>query len=651
VRSRPETPRGSRDSLPTPLRRWQRLWLAALALSCAACPDRGVVALSPPVSGWPSEPRHLQPDLTKLDLLFVVDNSRSMADAQLRLFAQIESFVRDLRSPLCADSDALSNGRNCDFVSRDETLVSRGFTDIHVGVISTDLGTPGSMVPGCDDASRGDHGLLNPIRNGFAQRAHLPWAPRRPDAVTAPAGFRPMACNNDPDQFPSFITFCSNGPNTADMTCDVSGMNASTRHPATFSDWFVCNAGLFVNGCGLEQPLEAAWRALIFHDASDRTDNSSPNAGFLRADALHAIIVITDEEDGSARNCDYDEGFSATRGGAACADAKSVYAQSSASWSHEFNLDQRFYRYAPGGPQDPTWSLDRYLDRRSSSSARRWERDFDSISPGHPERLVFAAITGVPLATATRDGRTDWTALLGAPSSRGPDDYDGRDSSASIAGVQPSNGPFSMRAANVDPACEHVVPACRLEGSTYDPGSPCANAQSMAFPARRIVELARRFDELPRCNGAPCRNGLVSSICAQSFAPAFDALARRLRERAVTGCLAPSVPMRTALDGRRFVDCQLLEAQPASVQDCDAARGRVLPASPEDRRYVDENGVGRRQCVVVQRGRIGGLTEDGPGWSFAPAREPSASCAGHIRFAPGSTPLPSTITRLECARR
>ena len=37
--------------------------------------------------------------------------------------------------------------------------------------------------------------------------------------------------------------------------------------------------------------------------------------------------------------------------------------------------------------------------------------------------------------------------------------------------------------------------------------------QYYAWPARRIAEVARRFDESPLCAGAACGNGMVTSIC------------------------------------------------------------------------------------------------------------------------------------------
>ena len=462
----------------------------------------------------------------------VVDNSGSMGDNQANMMAQLGPLVSQLTDPPCISRTMPGGGtpHRCDPMNMDDVLQYPAVRDLHVGVVSTDLGTGGFLVPGCDDSERGDDGRLNPIRNGPALQAHLPWAPRRPNAPTAPAGFRPSACLNDQNQFPNFIKYCSN---TQDASCDVAGPNASTRNLDVFSDWFKCNAGIFISGCGLEQQLESTWRALVQNDARAAPGSMSPNAGFLREGAVLAIVMLTDEEDGSVRQCDNDQGFSMQTGGN-CTDARDVYNLASMDWAHPTNPDLRFYLYNAGDRRDPTWNLNRYYNTAPASAANRWTRDLLSLKPGHPERVVFVAIAGVPLEVPTRPAGgqtvTDWDALLGR-SMDGPDNFGGRDSFTAISGMQEVAGPFSMRAANMDPNCSHVVPACRRAGSTYNPIMTCSNSQQMAFPSRRIVEIARRFDEHPACNGQPCRNGLVASICATNLTVAMRGVVQRISAR------------------------------------------------------------------------------------------------------------------------
>lgn len=628
--------------------------VGAMGATALGCLDRPVAAVIPVVQSGVSEVVRNEA-VEKVDLLMVVDNSGSMADNQSNIMAQLGPLIDQLTNPPCISRSMPGGGtpHACNPMNMDDVPQYPAVKDLHVGVISTDLGTPGSMVPGCDDATRGDHGLLNPIRNGFALQSHLPWAPRRPNAVTAPAGFRPMACNNDPNQFPSFITFCSNA---ADATCDVPGMNASTRNPAIFSDWFKCNAGIFINGCGLEAQLESVWRALIHHDARAVPGNMSPNAGFLREDALLAIMMLSDEEDGSVRDCEYDQGFSAANGGAGCVSGTDVYNTSSMAWAHPTNPDLRFYLYTPGDNRDPNWDLNRYVNT-AAASMNRWNKDLLSLKPGHPERIIFAAIAGVPLQVPTRpamgmdDPPTDWNALLGAPSGSA-DNFYGRDSSMAISGMQETAGPFSMRAANMDPNCSHVVPACRRAGSTYNPMMTCSNSQQMAFPSRRIVEIARRFDESPLCNGAPCRNGLVTSICSTNFTVAMRTIVRKIASRIGGKCLPRVLATTPNSAGDNQVSCIVREILPVGATSCDAARGRAVPEQEQDRTFQDEMGENHVVCDIQQiptNATTRQPVNTNPGWYYDTAADPqNPTCTQRISFTPMGAPGPGTITRLEC---
>jgi hypothetical protein len=75
----------------------------------------------------------------------------------------------------------------------------------------------------------------------------------------------------------------------------------------------------------------------------------------------------------------------------------------------------------------------------------------------------------------------------------------------------------------------------RRVGSTYDSTRPCAAFPYQAFPSRRIVEIARRFDQFPACNGRLCRNGIVTSISAPEFSRALRVITTRIQERLTIG--------------------------------------------------------------------------------------------------------------------
>jgi hypothetical protein len=139
------------------------------------------------------------------------------------------------------------------------------------------------------------------------------------------------------------------------------------------------------------------------------------------------------------------------------------------------------------------------------------------MKPGHPERVIFAAIAGVPINLPMRPGGTlDWDALLG----RRADGSDALD----MLSVE---GPISMRQANRDMQCPlRMVPACRREGTRYDGGRPqcLTTEQYYAWPSRRVAALARRFDET-------LGNAALSSICRNSYENALTEIVARIQAR------------------------------------------------------------------------------------------------------------------------
>ncbi len=375
-----------------------------------------------------------------VDLLVVLDDSASMGFSQGYAIGYVGYVVSGL-------------------------LNQHGVNDVRVGVVTTDLGTPGSTVPGCAVSDGGDGAMLNPRVRGAATQTHP--GPEISDAFCTPEV-----------QAANFVTVRS-----TDDPMQQLWRGGCPMHVAT-------------TGCGLEQQLEAAYRALV-----TRGGPGGANEGFLRRDATLAILVVSDEDDGSARDCRYHDGVGA------CSDALDVYDASSTRWASP-DLNLRFYDYTPASAQDPTWPLERYVD------PARPLRGFLGLKPGHPERVVFGALTGVPVAVPQRtDGTTDWDRVLGPAAPGRPDDFVARDGQAAMTSPTDPSGPTSMRQRDPDPMCpSRMVPACRQNHTA--PTSSCSSGdQYYAWRARRIAEVARRFDESALCAGGPCRNGMVASIC------------------------------------------------------------------------------------------------------------------------------------------
>ena len=211
---------------------------ALLALTLAACGgDDGGGALDASVDATDAMPAIDAPDSLvtvatvdetvnrALDLLLVVDNSGSLAEEQASLAANLPALVNVLNT------------------------APGGLPDLHVGVVSTNVGTGGVQIGGCSTATRpeGDDGVL--LTNGCPglQATYL-------SDVRNPDGSR------------------------------------TRNYQGDLSSTLGCMVRLGTTGCGFEQPLEAMRRALT----------AGHNPGFLRPDALLGVVIMTDEDDCSA---------------------------------------------------------------------------------------------------------------------------------------------------------------------------------------------------------------------------------------------------------------------------------------------------------------------------------------------------------------
>ncbi len=532
--------------------------------------------------------------INSVDILFEIDNSNSMGANQTQLASQFSVLINQLVSP---PTDPTTHAPLYPPVA-----------SMHVGVISQDLGTPGSQVPSCANSDLGDNGNLNPIRNGLSQQQHEPW-------TTAPAGIRPARCmGNDPNQYPSFLTF------------DASQIGPS--HPtyqSDFRDDFVCNAFLYINGCGLEAQIESAYRALVIHNPRDTPGNMDVNAGFMRDNSVLAIVIVSDEEDGSVRDCRFAERDAHGRP-LPCNDALTVYDESNPNWSSN-DLNLRFYMYTPHGPQDPTWTIDRYIDPTNTN------RGFLGLKPGHPDQVIFAGILGVPLSLPmTPSGDVDWNTLLGTHA-------DGSDGMTAMS----AGGPISMKQANPDPACPtRVVPACYRQGTTWNPAMPSCDpgTQYFAWPSRREVEVARIFEE-------NYHNGTISSICQSDYSSALAQIVQRIQNRFSGRCLPRPLqtnPLNPAANTATTVNCTVTETLPAGTAAswCTAAHGRS-PGEPVN---------GAQTCIVAQVPQLYGSTTPPSGvhgFYYDTSADPTnTSCHQRISFTNGDTIIQGGSAIIDC---
>ncbi|HEX3902677.1 MAG TPA: hypothetical protein VH853_07485 [Polyangia bacterium] len=199
--------------------------LIALGLAAVSCAEPSIestaVALDAPDSSLPSN----------VDLLFAIDDSSGMPGMQEKLADQIPRILQTLES--------LPRAPN-----------------LHVAVVSSDLGAPGDSpaLTGC--TSVGDEGVFQAKAHGNCSDTTL----------TAAAAF----------------------------VSDVDGVRNYLA--PEISTVVQCIVPLGGQGCAFGHTLASVARAL----GADGSPAPAANAGFLRADATLAIIILSDEDDCSA---------------------------------------------------------------------------------------------------------------------------------------------------------------------------------------------------------------------------------------------------------------------------------------------------------------------------------------------------------------
>jgi hypothetical protein len=250
------------------------LVLASIPLFGAGCLDRPVAPASPNIKARVTE-KATQNKISKIDLLFMIDNSSSMADKQSALALAVPDLVNRLVDPICINPDGTSAGAanaqgNC------QPPAQRDFDpvkDIHIGIISSSLGGHGAAVCGLTDPRPEAHNM---------DMSHLL---TRGATAVPPLGF----LNWD--------------GNTANKDALITNFTNMVQ-------------GVGQHGCGYEASLEAIYRFLIDPEPY-LTINNDPNppplgiavpdgidndllkqrADFLRPDSLVAVIEVTDEND------------------------------------------------------------------------------------------------------------------------------------------------------------------------------------------------------------------------------------------------------------------------------------------------------------------------------------------------------------------
>lgn len=310
----------------------------------ACSPSGGLDAAMPDAPELPCAPA-----TDSVDLVFMIDSSGSMAQEQTLLAEEMTRLV-----------SLLATGNRGDDPMADVAPVR----SIRIATVTSDMGAgdvpPGDSVPSC-----------NP---GLGEDGRL-------EHRTAPL----FACTAEPSVL---IHTFENGVD------DVG----------TFGSEVACAVRVGTGGCGFEQQLEAVLKGLSPASPTDfvspdyvpptfwggTTGHAGPggaNEGFLRPEAVLAIVMFTDEEDCSVP--DYD-----------------IFYMNDPDYAGN-PLNLRCHRFP-----DSLYPVERYVD------------GFLQLRT-HPSRLVYATMAGVPVdlsgdvpARVLEDERMQYTEEAAVPPQR-----------------------------------------------------------------------------------------------------------------------------------------------------------------------------------------------------------------------------------------
>jgi hypothetical protein len=290
----------------------------------AGCPDRTISEVSPEQGRV--EYKDIPVDVNrKVDILFVIDDSPSMLDKQINLKANFPNFINVLNT------------------------IQGGLPDVHIGVVTSDLGAS-------DAGGMSASGVSGCTGNGKAGALQ------------------------------TYGTALVTGKYISDAPPTVMGGMRMTNYTGALKDAFSAIASAGAAGCGFEQHIEAAKRAL--------QPSNSANAGFLRPDAFLAVVFIADEDDCSLAHSSLLvtdttqlgplQSFRCTRFGITCdtggatPDAMNALGPKSACHSNESGT---------------------YLTKISD-----YITFFKGLKPDDPTQVIMAAIAGVttPVETELR---------------------------------------------------------------------------------------------------------------------------------------------------------------------------------------------------------------------------------------------------------
>lgn len=200
-----------------------------------------------------------------VDILFILDNSGSMAAPQDRLTDAIDDFI--------------------------DPLLSAGL-DLRIGVTTTDVGNP--RCPAASTRPAKGNLRLSSCLDRIDDGDFTFFGTDPPIDASAICTDKCFYTNDDLEVQPTATALEPDPKPRPWIELHDGGSNVST---GTAHEQLSCFLPQGIHGCGFESPLEAMYTALIRANTPGES-----SYGFLREDATLAIIIITDETDCSAQD-------------------------------------------------------------------------------------------------------------------------------------------------------------------------------------------------------------------------------------------------------------------------------------------------------------------------------------------------------------
>ena len=196
----------------------------------------------------------------QVDILFVIGNSPSMAPKQAVLAQNFRKMIAVLER------------------------LPGGLPEVHIGVVSSNMGAGMGAMGGNCGVGLGDRGLL--------------WG-NDPNDLTASVAAGSVAATNANNPIADGCGLLPGARWIEDgASPDGTGGRQRNYSGRTIEDVFTCLAtAVGSNGCEEQHLLQATRVALIPQDGINEA-----NSGFLRSNAYLAIVLVTDQDDCSANN-------------------------------------------------------------------------------------------------------------------------------------------------------------------------------------------------------------------------------------------------------------------------------------------------------------------------------------------------------------